>query len=198
MPYQRKKKQLHQREIAQPNMSTLWQSKYIVPKTMPYQRRRRQLLLGEIAQPNMNTLWQSKYIVPKTMPYQRKRRLLLLSEIAQPNMSISWQSKYIVPKTMPYQRRRRLLLLGGIAQPNMSFPWQSKYIYTTKIMESVYMYVRLCVSPCFEVSSWKLAWGWRTGPRGLWTYFRSDPTWGQRSFRGQSALKMPYGYQIWW
>ena len=43
-------------------------------------------------------------------------------------------------------------------------------IYTTKIMEGcvgvcmwvcvcVYMYVRLCVSSCFEVSSWKLAWG---------------------------------------
>ena len=39
-------------------------------------------------------------------------------------------------------------------------------IYTTKIMEGggcvymyVYMYVRLCVSPCFEVSRWKLARG---------------------------------------
>ena len=36
------------------------------------------------------------------------------------------------------------------------------------------------------------------GPRGLWAYFQSDPTWSQRSFRGQSALEMPYGYQIWW
>ena len=26
--------------------------------------------------------------------------------------------------------------------------------------------------------------------------FRSNPTWGQRSSRGQSALEMPYGYQI--
>ena len=33
------------------------------------------------------------------------------------------------------------------------------------------------------------------GPRGLWAYFRSDPTRGQRSSRGQSALEMPYGHQ---
>ena len=33
------------------------------------------------------------------------------------------------------------------------------------------------------------------GPRGLWAYFRSDHTWGQRSSRGQFALEMPYGYR---
>ena len=27
--------------------------------------------------------------------------------------------------------------------------------------------------------------------------FQSDPTKGQRSSRGQTALGMPYGYQIW-
>ena len=33
---------------------------------------------------------------------------------------------------------------------------------------------------------------------GLCEYFRSDTTWGQKSSRGQSALQIPYGYQIWW
>ena len=32
---------------------------------------------------------------------------------------------------------------------------------------------------------------------GSRAYFRSDLIKGQRSSRGQSALEMPYGYQIW-
>ena len=33
--------------------------------------------------------------------------------------------------------------------------------------------------------------------KGLFAYFQSDPTRGQRSSKGQSALEMPHGYQIW-
>ena len=43
----------------------------------------------------------------------------------------------------------------------------------------------------------KLGMGVGDGPRGLRAYFRSDPTKGQRSSRGQFALEMPYGHEIW-
>ena len=63
----------------------------------------------------------------------------------------------------------------------------------------VCVYVRLCFSSCFEVSGGieqKLGMGLANGPRGLWAYFRSDPTQGQRSSRGQGGLEIPYGHQI--
>ena len=73
-------------------------------------------------------------------------------------------------------------------------------VVTTKIIESVCMYV--CMSGYafrhalrYPAESWHGGRG--MGPRGLWAYFQSDPTWGQRSFRGQSDLEMLYGYQIW-
>ena len=71
-------------------------------------------------------------------------------------------------------------------------------IYTTKKIESVCMYV--CPAMRFvvlRVIELKVGMGVGGGPTRFVAYFQSDPTWGQRSSRGQSALKMPYGYQIW-
>ena len=47
----------------------------------------------------------------------------------------------------------------------------------------------------YRAESWHGGRG--EGPRGLRAYFRSDPIKGQRSSRGQVALQIPYGYQIW-
>ena len=43
----------------------------------------------------------------------------------------------------------------------------------------------------------KLDMGIGDRPRDSIAYFRSDPIKGQRSSRGQVALEMPNGYQIW-
>ena len=59
------------------------------------------------------------------------------------------------------------------------------------------MSVWLCVSSCFAVSSWKLTWEKVTGPRGLWAYFQSDPTRGQRSSRQGSKYFFSYGGFFW-
>jgi hypothetical protein len=58
--------------------------------------------------------------------------------------------------------------LRGVRAPRTSMDFQPYLIYEDiRVLGSiskasrgvcVYMYVRLCVSPCFEVSSWKLAW----------------------------------------
>ena len=68
-------------------------------------------------------------------------------------------------------------------------------IYTTKRVASLYgnLYVRLCVSSCFEVWSWNLAWG-RGRPHEIWehNYFQSDPINGQRSPEGKLFKKCPW------
>ena len=62
-------------------------------------------------------------------------------------------------------------------------------IYTTKISKSVSMYV--------SMYGYVFGRTLRTGQRNLRAYYQSDPTKGQRSSRGQVALEMPYGHQIW-
>ena len=59
------------------------------------------------------------------------------------------------------------------------------------------------LSPLWQLPLWQLplfpsvAQFPCVGPQGLRAYFQSDPIKGQRSFRGQVALEMAYGYQIW-
>ena len=105
----------------------------------------------------------------------------------------------------------------------LCIPWQRRVIngcfIIIKIMEYVCVGVCVCVCVCVCmyvcVSSYalyvcpamrfamlrgmglKLGMGIGDGPRGSRAYFRSDPIKGQRSSRGQVALEIPYGYQIW-
>ena len=65
------------------------------------------------------------------------------------------------------------------------------------------MYV--CITVCMSGYAFRHASRYRTEswhgvgdrPTRFVGIFLKRPTWGQRSSRGQSALKMPYGYQIW-
>ena len=43
----------------------------------------------------------------------------------------------------------------------------------------------------------KVGMGIGDGPTRFVGIFSSDLTWGQKSSRSQSALEMPYDYQIW-
>ena len=59
----------------------------------------------------------------------------------------------------------------------------------------------MCVCPAMRFimlrgMGLKLGMGIGDGPRGSRVYFRSDPIEGQRSSRGQVALKILYSYQI--
>ena len=77
-----------------------------------------------------------------------------------------------------------------------------KTIYTTKISKcdvSMYTYVYMYGYAFgralrYRAETWYRDMG---RARGLRAYFRSDQTKGQRSSKGQVALEMPYGHQIW-
>ena len=63
-------------------------------------------------------------------------------------------------------------------------------VYTTKIIESVCMY-GYAFHRAWRYQADIVGMGVGDSPQGLWAYLRSDPIWGQRSSRGQSALKCP-------
>ena len=75
-------------------------------------------------------------------------------------------------------------------------------IYTTKIIEYVWEYVLSMSGYVFHhaltyrAESWHGGKGWAHKVCG--NIFEATLSWGQKSFRGQSALEMSYGYQIWW
>ena len=52
----------------------------------------------------------------------------------------------------------------------------------------------ICLLATVDTLKLKVGMGVGDGPTRLWAYFRSDPTLGHRSSKGQSALKMPYGH----
>ena len=72
-------------------------------------------------------------------------------------------------------------------------------VNTTKIMESVYMYV--CPAMRFAML-WgielKLGMGVGDGPTRFVGIFSKWPHLGLKVIQGSICLKMPYGYQIWW
>ena len=91
-----------------------------------------------------------------------------------------------------------LIILANSVEPIFQSPGPIlRHTALEGILKYVYMNVRLCVSSYFlryRAETWHRGRE-RARPRGLRAYFSKRPQ--QRSSRGQVALEMSYGHQIW-